>query len=90
MVFDLRRQPWIPWYRPDGTVEWGVPAVLAAGDASGAVTGIATPRPDFAASLQEFLIGLLTVALLPEDEEEWRERWFHPPTRDELQEACVV
>jgi CRISPR system Cascade subunit CasA len=89
MAFDLRKQSWIPWYKSDGTVTWGMPADLAASgrDTIEVPVGIAAPRPDFAASLQEFLIGLLAVALLPEDEEEWRERWYDPPTSDDLQKA---
>ncbi len=51
------------------------------------VVATAAPRADFDAALQEFLIGMLTVALAVADEDAWRERWDEPPTPDELQRA---
>ncbi len=51
------------------------------------VIAIAAPRPDFDGALQEFLIGMLSVALKATDEDEWRERWDRPPGPAELQTA---
>jgi len=51
------------------------------------VVAIAAPRPDFAGALQEFLIGLLSVALRPETERDWREIWNEPPTAPALQSS---
>jgi CRISPR system Cascade subunit CasA len=90
MTYDLRREPWIPWRRRSRLVEWGPPALLVDRiDGAGAdpVVGLATPRPDFAGALQEFLIGLLSAALQPADDEAWKPLWIAPPTTGELQEA---
>lgn len=87
MTYDLRREPWIPWRRRSGVVEWGPPAMLVDRMADDPVVALAAPRPDFDGALQEFLIGLLTVALQAEDESAWRRLWDGPPTRDALQSA---
>jgi CRISPR system Cascade subunit CasA len=88
MAYDLRYEPWIPWRRRSGRVEWGPPAVLVDGIVTGdPVVGIAAPRPDFDGALQEFLIGLLSAALRPADERAWRALWHTPPTREALQAA---
>jgi len=55
--------------------------------AANPVVAVATPRADFDAALQEFLIGMLTVAMAPRDETAWRERWDSPPSSAELQGA---
>jgi CRISPR system Cascade subunit CasA len=51
------------------------------------VVALAAPRPDFDGALQEFLIGLLTVALQPADEAAWRVLWNAPPSSEQLQAA---
>ncbi len=86
MTYDLRREPWIPWRRKSGRVEWGPPAMLVDGLPDGdPVVGIAAPRPDFGGALQEFLIGLLSAALAPADDAEWRDIRREPPSVDALQ-----
>jgi CRISPR system Cascade subunit CasA len=90
MTYDLRTEPWIPWRRRSGAVTWGPPALLVDDlrkDGGDWIIALAAPRPDFDGALQEFLIGLLTVALYPENDDAWRERWTTPPTREELQSA---
>lgn len=87
MPYDLRREPWIPFRRRSGRVEWGPPALLTDGIADDPVVALAAPRPDFDGALHEFLIGLLTVALGPADEVAWHARWDAPPTSSELQAA---
>lgn len=89
-MFDLRHEPWIPWQLRSGRVEWGPPAALVShvgAQDPDPVVAIAAPRPDLAGALEEFLIGLLTVALLPDDEAAWRDWSAHPPTREQLQQA---
>lgn len=90
MTYDLRREPWIPWRRRSGAVEWGPPAVLVSrmtkSDAD-PVVALAAPRPDFDGAIQQFLIGLLSAALQPEDEAAWLEGWRSPPTVEKLQAA---
>lgn len=83
MPYDLRYEPWIPWRRRSGAVEWGAPEMLLDDLSGDCVVGVATPRPDFDGALQEFLIGLLTTALLPDDDE-WEHLAEQPPTPLEL------
>lgn len=87
MTYDLRREHWIPWRRRSGYVEWGTPALLVDRLEDDPVVAIAAPRPDFDGALQEFMIGLLSLALQPEDEDEWLARWRTPPATEELQAA---
>ncbi len=87
MTYDLRSEPWIPWRRRSELVEWGPPSMLVSQIDDDPVVAIAALRPDFDGALQEFLIGLMTVALMPEDEADWRARWDTPPSVDELQAA---
>jgi CRISPR system Cascade subunit CasA len=85
MAWNALEQPWIPFRRRSGRVEWGSPSLIADATGDDPVVGLAAPRPDFNGALLEFLIGLLTVAVRPDDEAEWRERFHQPPSPDELQ-----
>jgi CRISPR system Cascade subunit CasA len=87
MAYDLRYEPWIPWRRRSGAVEWGPPEMLLHDLTGDCVVGVATPRPDFDGALQEFLIGLLTTALLPEDDDEWERIAAQPPAPADLRAA---
>ena len=90
MSYDLRREPWIPWRRRSGVVEWAPPAALVSrltGENADPVVAIAAPRPDFDGALQEFLIGLLSAALRPADEAAWKATWKTPPSMEALQAA---
>ncbi len=90
MPFDLRREPWIPWRRRSGRLEWGPPHLLTDGLRDDPVVAVASPRPDFDGALQEFLVGLLTVAFRPADEDEWLDRWHAPPSPDDLAGALAA
>lgn len=87
MPYDLRYEPWIPWRRRSGIVEWGPPSVLTGRIANDPIVALAAPRPDFDGAVQEFLIGLLGVALWPADEQAWEAAWRSPPTPDALRAA---
>lgn len=90
MAYDLRYESWIPWRRRSGRVQWG-PISMLTDDLSGdPVVALAAPRPDFGGALTEFLIGMLTVALQPRDEKDWKERWDQPPTPDALEQALTA
>lgn len=84
MAYDLRYEPWIPWRRRSGAIEWGPPWLITDGLATDPVVAIASPRPDFDGALQEFLIGLLGVALQVANEWEWEQLWHSPPAPDAL------
>jgi CRISPR system Cascade subunit CasA len=87
MTYDLRRESWIPFRRASGEIEWGPPSFLFEGIDSNPVVALATSRPDFNGALLEFLIGLFTAALKPEDEEAWRELWRTPPSPVDIHAA---
>jgi CRISPR system Cascade subunit CasA len=87
MSYDLRTESWIPFQRLDGSIDWGPPSHLTDRLRENPVVGIAAPRPDFEGALLEFLIGLLTVALAPADEDDWLELWRNPPTPRDLDGA---
>jgi CRISPR system Cascade subunit CasA len=87
MAYDLRHEPWIPWRRRRGAVEWGPPELLLDDLDGDCVVGVATPRPDFDGAMQEFLVGLLTAALMPEDDADWQRLAEQPPTPAELRAA---
>ncbi len=46
----------------------------------------AWPRPDFNGAAHEFLIGLLSTAAAPRDDEEWEDWWQSPPAPETLEE----
>lgn len=87
MPYDLRYESWIPWQRRSGAVEWGPPEILLEDLDGDCVVDVAAPRPDFNGALQEFLIGLLTTALLPEDDREWERIAAVPPAPEDLRAA---
>lgn len=86
-VYDLRFEAWIPWRRRSGRVQWGPIAMLTDDPSGDPVVALAAPRPDFNGALTEFLIGMLTVALQPRDEEDWKRLWDRLPTPDALERA---
>ena len=45
----------------------------------------AWPRPDFNGAAHEFLIGLLSTAAAPENDDEWDEWWIEPPSPEALE-----
>ena len=47
------------------------------------------PRPDLNIATLEFLVGLLSVAMPPEDVDDWAGRWRTPPTVEELDAALA-
>jgi CRISPR system Cascade subunit CasA len=87
---DLRTHPWIPWLRRDLQVEWESVAHLVDGvTGDNPIVGIASPRPDFDGALQEFLIGLMSAAFAPGDDDAWFALWQDPPTPQELTAALL-
>jgi CRISPR system Cascade subunit CasA len=90
MTYDLRVVPWIRWQRRSGNIELGSPSLLTSrigGRNSDPVVAIAAPRADFEGALEEFLIGLLTAALHPADEQAWRNFWDSPPSPEAIESA---
>ena len=84
MPFNLIDDAWLPVRRLSGAL-----AVLAPGDLTSLfdddpITALDFPRPDWNAAVCEWLIGLTFLALRPEDEEAWAERFRSPPGADAL------
>ncbi|MHB1224475.1 MAG: type I-E CRISPR-associated protein Cse1/CasA [Gemmatimonadaceae bacterium] len=86
MAYNLLNESWIPWQRRSGTIEYGPPWLLTDQISGDSIVAIAAPRPDFGGALQEFLIGLLGVALQV-DERRWEQLWHEPPTPEALRAA---
>ena len=88
MAYNLLTESWLPWQRRDGSVEYGPPWLLTDDIVANPIVAIAAPRPDFGGALQEFLIGLLGVALQVDDDG-WEALWHVPPTPEQLRSALV-
>ena len=86
-MYQLLDSPWIPVLRADGTVESISPFAVTDHHEDNPVISIQAVRPDFTGSLVQFLIGLAQTALAPDNDREWRDRYQHPPSPEELREA---
>ncbi len=85
MNYNLLQEEWIRVRHESGATSFIKPADIVGG--SDPVITIDTGRPDFDASLTEFLIGLMQTAVAPENAKAWR-KWFQePPTAATLQQA---
>lgn len=84
--YNLIHAPWLPVRRRSGAVEriapWGVTERIGEDDP---IVAFAWPRPDFDGAAHEFMIGLLSTAAAPADEDERRESWANPPPPEELE-----
>jgi CRISPR system Cascade subunit CasA len=90
--FSLLTSPWLPVIRRDAATghrrrDWIRPSDLTDRSGEAPVVALDWRRPDLDAAAREFLIGLLATACPPLDDEDWRERWWEPPTPDELTAA---
>jgi CRISPR system Cascade subunit CasA len=89
--FDLRQAPWLPLRRRSGAIAWSrISAIVDHIGATGStdpVVEVAAPRADLSAGLLEWLIGVLTVTMRPQDEAEWQQTYHNPPTSKNLDEA---
>lgn len=86
MTFDLRREAWLPFRCRNGDVIWAGPTALTDGIGTDReIVALAAPRADFNGALTEFLVGLMTAALVPADEDAWFEHWNAPPSPEKLQ-----
>lgn len=65
------------------------PADLTDGLRNDPAVAFAWPRPDFNGAAHEFMIGLLTTAATPDDEEEWHRWWLEPPDPGTLRERLA-
>ncbi|MGH8227733.1 MAG: type I-E CRISPR-associated protein Cse1/CasA [Steroidobacteraceae bacterium] len=87
MSYDLRFESWIPFRRASGGVDWLPPSGLTERLAEDPIIALACPRADFDAAVLEFLIGLFSVAIAPENEPEWEAVGRAPPSPAALRAA---
>ena len=85
-VFNLIDEPWLPVRRRSGAVERIQPWRINEGLGEDPFVALAWPRPDFNGAAHELLIGLLSTAAAPADDDEWEEWWLEPPTPEVLRQ----
>ena len=90
MTYDLRFEHWLPFQRASGVIEWLPPHAITDRVNDDPIVSLACPRPDFDAAVTEFLIGLLSVALVPENEADWARLWRNPPKPEALRAALAA
>ena len=79
MAINLITDAWIPARMGSGAIRLIRPAEVADPE----LVSLAMPRPDLNGAVTEFLIGLLTTAAAPLNEEEWASRWASPPSPEQ-------
>ena len=89
-AFNLIGQPWLPCRRRSGTVEHIPPWRITDRIAEDPFVAFAWPRPDFNGAAHELLIGLLSTAVAPEDDEAWEDWWDDPPAPDVLRSRITA
>ncbi len=82
---NLVRAPWLPLRRRSGCIERVEPFRVTDRIDEDPFVAFAWPRPDFNGAAHEFLIGALAAAAAPENEDEWEDWWFAPPTPEVLE-----
>lgn len=90
MSYDLRFEPFIPFRRAQGGIEWAAPWMVADTEGEDPIVDLAAPRPEFEGALMEFLIGLVNAAYTPDDEAAWLRSWKQPPTPQQLRDALTA
>ncbi|MEL6317275.1 MAG: type I-E CRISPR-associated protein Cse1/CasA, partial [Pseudomonadota bacterium] len=82
MSFNLIREAWLPVRTSSGARRVIRPAEIA--QRENPPVAFDYPRPDLETAAHELLIGLLSVALAPRDNQEWRRRYQEAPSVAEL------
>ena len=85
-IFNLIDEPWLPVRRRSGTVERIPPWRVTDRIDDDPFIAFAWPRPDFNGAAHEFLIGLLSTASAPEDDDAWEDWWLGPPAPEVLEQ----
>ena len=85
-IFNLIHAPWIPARRRSGTIENIPPWRITEQMTDDPFVAFAWPRHDFNGATHEFLIGLLSTAATPANEDDWVDWWSDPPAPDKLKE----
>ena len=84
--YSLAGRAWLPIATAAGSREFIRIRDIARPD----ILRIDTGRPDCDISVTEFLIGLLAIsALAPRERRDWKERFFNPPSPEDIGEAIA-
>lgn len=83
-TFNLIDDSWLPVHRRSGAVEHIPPWRITDRIAEDPFVAIAWPRPDFNGAAHEFLVGLLSTAAAPADDDDWVDWWNDPPAPEVL------
>lgn len=86
-VFNLIDEPWLPVRRRSGAVEHIQPWRVTENIAEDPFVAFEWPRPDFNGAAHELLIGLLSTAAAPADDDMWEDWWQEPPAPGVLREC---
>lgn len=90
MVLNLLTDSWLPVRHASGALSTIAIADLGTGSRDNdPPVALAAPRPDLNAALLEWLIGVVTVALAPEDDDGWIAGWEQPVAREKLVDALA-
>ena len=84
--FNLIFEPWLPVRRLSGLMESIQPWRITERIDEDPFVAFDWPRPDFNGAAYEFLIGLLSTAAAPEDNDLWEEQWDAPPSPEALEQ----
>ena len=87
--FSLAGHAWLPVALASGRRVLVRPCDIGQPYEGEPIIRIATGRADCDISLAELLIGLLTVAMSPRDEDEWAERFRKPPSASDIETALA-
>ncbi len=89
MPLNLLTDSWLPVIRCDGSQDKIAPWELTGEYKKTPITDLKAPRPDFRNALYQLLIGIVQVAAMPEDEDEWTVLWGKPYEPKELKEKLM-
>lgn len=87
--FNLIHTSWLPVRRRSGAVELIPPWRINDRIDDDPFVAFAWPRPDFDGAAHEFLIGLLSTAATPRDDDDWEDWWLDPPAPETLEQKFV-
>ena len=84
--YNLINASWLPARRRSGVVEQIPPWRVNDRIDEDPIVDVVWPRPDFNGAAHELLIGVLSTAAAPMDDEDWEEWWLDPPAPEILRE----
>jgi len=88
---NLITSPWIPVRRRDShATEYICPWQLTEGHQDNPVVSVDFPRPDLSSSVVTFLIGLMQLAMTPDNNRQWKNHYESPPQPEALKSSLMT